>query len=137
MIDAVASVRDRLLALGAVTALVGTKVTTGQFPQSTNYPAILVRRVSETQVDHLRGGNALRRTRVQVTLLAASRAAMVALDAAVQGDNAGSALNYFSGAVGSPSVELRLVQPAGVREDFEGAELNRYRLDRDYMVHHR
>jgi hypothetical protein len=137
VIDAVSSVRDRLLAVSAVTAIVGSKVTTGRFPQSTDYPAVLVRRVSRVKRSHLRGGEGMQMTRVQVTLVAATRAAMVALEAAVEGDNAGSGLDHFSGSVGSPSVLLRWVEPASDREDFEAAELNRYRVDKDYFVHHR
>jgi hypothetical protein len=135
--DAVATVRDRLLAVTAVTDLVSTRIYAGFLPQSPTLPAVLVQRVGEVQTSHLRGGQQLRVTRVQVTSVAPSRAAAVAVDEAVEGDGAGSGLSHWSGSTGSPAVTVRWTEPAGVREGYDPGELRQYRIDRDYRVHHR
>lgn len=137
MSDAVATVRDRLLTVSAVTTLVGARVYAGFLPQSPTLPAVLVQRVGEVQASHLRGGQQVRMTRVQVTSVAASRASAVAVDAAIEGDGAGSGLSHWSGSVGSPAVTVRWTEPAGVREGYDPGELRQYRIDRDYRVHHR
>lgn len=136
MSDAQAAVRDRLLAISAVTALAGTRIYTGHLPQSPTLPAVFVERVGEVQYFHLRGGERLRMTRVQVTSVALSRAASVALDEAVEGDGSGSGLSNWSGSVGSPSVTVRWMEPAGVDEGYDPGELRQYRVSRDYRVHH-
>lgn len=137
MSDAVAVVRDRLLAVSGVTDLVSTRIYAGFLPQSPTLPAVLVQRVGEVQTAHLRGGEQMRVTRVQVTSIATSRASAVAVDAAVEGDGAGSGLSHWSGSVGSPAVTVRWTEPAGVREDYDPDELRQYRITRDYRVHHR
>ena len=137
MSDAVATVRDRLLAVSAVTDLVSTRVYAGFLPQSPTLPAVLVQRVGEVQTAHLRGGQQLRPTRVQVTSVATSRAGAVAVDEAIEGDGAGSGLSHWSGSTGSPAVTVRWTEPAGVREGYDPGELRQYRIDRDYRVHHR
>lgn len=137
MSDAAATVRDRLLTVSAVTALASTRIYTGHLPQSPVLPAVLVQRVGEVQASHLRGGQALRVTLVQVTSIADSRAAAVAVDAAVEGDGAGSGLAHWSGSVGSPSITVRWMEPSGVREGYDPGELRQYRVSRDYRVHHR
>lgn len=136
MSDAASAIRERVLDISAVTALVSTRVYTGQFPQSATLPAVLVERVSEVQTSHLRGGNTLRMTRVQTTSIASTRAAAVAVDTAIHGDGAGSGLANWSGTAGSPGTPVRWVQPAGVREGFDPDELQQYRVTRDFMVHH-
>jgi hypothetical protein len=135
--EAATVVRLRLLDISAVTALVATRVTTGQITQSSVLPAVFVQRVSEVQRSHLRGGESMFMVRVQVSSLAVTRAGLVALDEAVQGDGVGSGLSNWSGTVGSPSVAVRWMQPAGVDETFESGAQARYRIDRDYLVHYR
>lgn len=137
MSDAVAVVRDRLLAVSAVTDLVSSRIYAGFLPQSPTLPAVLVQRVGEVQTAHFRGGEQMRVTRVQVTSIATSRASAVAVDTAVEGDGAGSGLSHWSGSVGSPAVTVRWTEPAGVREDYDPDELRQYRINRDYRVHHR
>jgi hypothetical protein len=136
-VEAAATVRLRLLDIGAVTSLVGARVTTGQIPQSTPLPAIFVQRVGEVQRSHLRGGESMIMVRVQVTSLAVTRAGVVDLDEAVQGNGATTGLSNWAGTVGSPSVAVRWMQPAGVDEKFESGAQQRYRVDRDYLVHYR
>lgn len=137
MTDVVSTVRNRLLTIASVTALAGSRVYAQTLPQSPTLPAVLVELVSEVQASHLRGGEQMRTTRVQVTSVALSRAAAVALDAAAQGDGAGSGLSHWSGSIGSPSVTVRWTEPAGVREGYDPHELRQYRISRDYMVRHR
>lgn len=137
MSDIAAVVRARLLSLPAVTAIVGGEVYVSQLNQSQALPAVLVERIGEVRSGHLRGGERMARTRVQVTSVASSRAQAVALDAAIDGDHAGSGLAYWRGVIGSPGVEVRLMEPAGVREGYDPYELRQYRVSRDYQVMHR
>ena len=137
MTDAASVVRARLLSLAAVTALVGQRVYTQHLPQSPVLPAVLVERVGDVRYGHLRGGERLTMTRVQVTSIATSRAAAVALEAAVDGDDAGSGLAHWRGAVGSPSIDVLWCEPQDVREDYTAGELRQYRISRDYRVFHR
>jgi hypothetical protein len=134
--DAAAVVRDRLLNVAAVTALVSTRIYTQNLPQSVTLPAVLVERVDESQASHLRGGSSLMVTRVQVSSVAATRAAAEAVDAAIQGDRAGSALSHWAGTAGSPGTPVRWVQPFGAHEDYDPDELRQYRINRDFRVHH-
>lgn len=136
MSDAAALVRDRLLAIAAVTALVGSRVTTGQLPQSTDLPAVLVEVVDDVPAAHLRGGNSLVPTRVQVTAVANSRAEAVAVATAVFGDGAGGGLANWRGTAGSPGTPVRWVKALGKREGYDPDELRQYRVSRDFMVHH-
>jgi hypothetical protein len=137
MNDAVALARLRILSLAAVTALVSTKVYGGMLEQSVVPPAVLVQRVGEVARGHLRGGNRLWITRIQVTSVAMSRSAAVTLDQAIYGDGAGSGLAFWIGGIGSPAVDVRLCDPAGVVEDYVAGELRQWRVLRDYLVHHR
>lgn len=137
MADAVATVRDRLLSISAVTAITTTtRIYSGILPQSPVFPAVLVQRVSDVQTSHLRGGNNLMMTRVQVTSIALSRAAAVALDHAVQGDGATTGLNNWSGTTGSPGIRVQWAEPAVATETYASGELKQFRIDRDYKVHH-
>jgi hypothetical protein len=137
MTDAAALVRLRLLAISAVTALVGTRVTAGQFQQSTALPAIAVEFVDDIPSSHFRGGNSLKPTRVQVTCIAETRAAAMAVASAAYGDEAGSGLANWVGDLGSPSVPVSWIKALGAREGYDPDELRQYRVQRDYMVHHR
>lgn len=137
MIDAVATGRLRILGIDAVRALVETRVYAGVLEQSVTLPAAVVQRVSESSTGHLRGGSNLWATRLQVTSVAATRAAAVALDLAIYGDNAGGGLAFWHGGLGSPAVEVRLVEPAGTTEEYHAAELKQFRVARDYVMHHR
>jgi hypothetical protein len=134
--DAAAVIRDRLLDISAVTSLVSTRIYTQHLPQSPVLPAVLIERVDEMQTSHLRGGNSLVVTRIQVTSVASSRAAAAAVDEAIQGDNAGSALAHWSGTEGSPGTPVRWVQPFGAHEGYDPDELRQYRIHRDFRVHH-
>lgn len=122
--------------IDAVRALVGTRVYTGQLPQTPTYPAVVIQRVSEQQFSHLRGGERVRRTRLQVTSIAQSRELAVSVDAAVQGAGDGSGVSYWRGSMGSPSVQVSGCFPDTVQEFYDPSELRQYRINRDYWVHH-
>lgn len=136
MVDAVATVRDKLLSMSAVTAIVVARIYSETVPQTPVFPLVLVERVDAVEGSHLRGGNTLMMTEVQVTSVALSRAAAVALDAAVQGDGATTGLTNFSGTVGSPSVSVRWMKPSIVVEGYDPADRRQYRINRRYEVHH-
>jgi hypothetical protein len=136
--DAVALARLRLLETAPVTAIVSTRVYAGILPQSPVLPAIAVETVGGFQAGHLRGGNGIRMTRIQVTAVATTRAASVAIHAAIEGDNAGSALAYWRGGIGSPAVQVSLCEPVGdPREEYAAGELKQFRIQRDFRMHHR
>lgn len=125
-------VRTRLLALSAVTAIVGQRVRTLILAQNETLPAIRVQRISESEPMHLRGSSGLQRARVQVDSYASTFAAARSLDAAVHGDGAGSGLCAFTGVVGSANV--RSIVPMNVQDLYEKDEREFYRVSRDYEV---
>jgi hypothetical protein len=136
-VDVIATIRQRLLSIDALRTLVAGRVHSGQLPQSPALPAVVVQLIpSEVQSGHLRGGVSPRRSRVQVTSVAQSLELAVAVDAAVQGDNAGSGLSYWRGTMGSPSADVRGAFPDTVTGFWDPGELRQYRLNRDYWVHH-
>jgi len=138
MSDAVALVRLRLLETAPVTALVSTRVYAGILPQSPTFPTVHVETVGGFETSHLRGGNQVKMTRVQVTATATTRAQGVAIHEAIAGDDAGSALAYWRGGIGSPAVQVSLCEPVGdPREDYEAGELKLFRVQRDFRVHHK
>lgn len=138
MSDAVALARLRLLGVAALTALVSTRVYAGILPQSVTLPAVLVEVVGGFQDGHLRGGNALRMTRIQVTAIALTRAQAVAIHEALAGDDAGSALSYWRGGIGSPAVQVSLCEPVGdPREEYVAGELKQFRRQQDFRMFHR
>ena len=137
MSDIVALTRLRLVEMTPVTTLVGTKVYSGILPQSFAPPAVLVQRVGEVQSGHLRGGNTLRMTRVQVTSVGSTRAEAAAVDEAVEGDGAGSGLSHWRGGIGSPATQVQWSEPSGVVEDYTAGELKQFRFIRDFRMHHR
>lgn len=134
--DVVATVRSRLLAIDALRTLVSGRIYSAQAPQSPTLPAVVVQRISEQQEGQLRGGQAPRQTRVQVTSIGQSRELAVNVDTAIQGDNAGSGLSFWKGTMGSPSVNILGCFPAGVQEFYDPGELRQYRINRDYLVFH-
>lgn len=99
----------RLLSLGAVTALVSTRVYLDKLPQSPTYPCLRVTLISEQGRTHLRGADALKPARVQVDAYARENSgvdpyALVAtVAAAVHGDDDGTRLEGWAGEIGSPA----------------------------------
>jgi len=127
-------VRVRVLALASVTAIVGSRVYLGQFPQEGQVPSVRIQRIDELEGTHLRGAGGPYRARVQVDSVAVTLAAAFALDAAMHGDGAGSGLSGWAGTLGSPSVRVLSILPSDVREVFDAEEFRVWRVMRDYIV---
>lgn len=128
------AIRSRLLALSAVTDLVGSKVYVHVLPQSFTAPAIRVQRIDQLEDPHLRGTAMPVRARVQVDSVAKTLAEAYALDAAVHGPGDGTGLAGWTGEVGSPAVSVAAVLPIDVRDGFDAEDLKQYRVMRDYAV---
>lgn len=129
-------VRTRLLALSAVTALVGQRVRTMVLAENETYPAIRVQRVSEVEPMHMRGSVGALRSRVQVDTYATTYASARSIDAAVHGDGSGSGLGGFSGDIGSTHVDL--IRSMNAVDGYEGDQPDRLvRIMREYEVQYR
>lgn len=122
-------IRARLLAIPAVTALVGTRIYNLVLPSNLDtFPAVRVQRISDVEVTHLRGVGALHTARVQVDAFGLSLADVLDVDSA-----ACSGLLGYSGLV--DDVVVRSILPTGVvRDEFESGELNQYRVMRDVFL---
>lgn len=137
------AIRAHLLTLSAVTALVGQRVYTSEWPQSNKQSGVLVRLIDEVQTAHLRGGVSLFRARVQVDAVAFKasgvdhKAVATAIDEAVHGPGDGSGLCGFHGDVGSPAFEIEAILPDSVREIYSPDVLQMFVRSRDYFVTHR
>lgn len=132
------AVREYLLTLSGVTALVAQRIYTSILPQSPTLPAVMVVFVGENEEVHLRGAGGPFRTRVQVDAVAKSDSVAKAIDAAIHGDGSGYAgLAGFRGSVGSPAFEITAILPLDARKGYEPEELRQFRVSRDYMVFHK
>jgi hypothetical protein len=132
------AVRERLLSLTPVTALVATRVYCVILPQGSNLPAIRIQRIGQIEPMHLRGPVGVYRSRVQVDSVGVSKASCDAVDLAVQGDGLGgyaSGLMGFKGTVGSPPFFIHAVLPLDVRDLYDAEELRQFKVSRDFEVH--
>jgi hypothetical protein len=104
------AVKTRLLAISAVTALVGGRVWVMNWPQSPTLPGVLVQGWEMPTKLHLRGTSGPKEDRIQIDVLAETLAAAEAVDAAIVGDFSGGSatgLDGFSGMVsGSFTIQL-------------------------------
>lgn len=135
----------RLQAVGAVTALVGTRIYQLKLPQSPTLPAIRVQEIDVIDRHHLRGREQLVRTRVQVDAFVAESsgadplATVHTLADAIHGDGNGpnaSGLDGWIGEIGSPPVAKVLGVFRKDRADsYEADVLRVVRTRQDYMVH--
>lgn len=134
------AIRERLLAISAVTELVGTRVFLLMLPQKGTLPAVRVQGISEAEPMHLRGSVRVLRSRVQVDSVvneSSGLAAALALDAAVHGAGDGTALCGWTGSVGSsPATDVLAVLPIDRRDAYDGGELRQVKVMRDYWVWH-
>lgn len=137
-------VRLRLLAVSAVTALVGTRVYTLALPQSPTLPAIRVQQISGVEGGHFRGGLNHFDDRVQVdiieTFTSGSYDSAEAIDQAIMGDRAGSAIAFWSGSIGtSPDdVVISVISPeTQAHPTVDTLEPKQLRFSRDFMVRYR
>lgn len=135
MTDPVALVRTRLLAIAAVTALAGTRVYAGAWPQAPSASSVLLRMIGRVEQSHLRGGVDLMQARVQAHYMATNRSGAVALANAAEGDGLGSGLVRFTGSVGG--VRVAAIFHGGTdREEFHGDEILKFEVLRDYLIHY-
>ena len=67
MIDV--ALRAHLLADGTISSAVGSRVYPVKLPQSTDFPAIVMTRISSTAASHLHGQSSLRAERWQVDVI--------------------------------------------------------------------
>lgn len=141
-------VRERILAISAVTALIGSRCYSVIFPQKPTWPSARVQDINEIEDLHLRGSVGVIEGLVQVEVISGQRTAVSALSeakqvmalihGATQGFAAGIATGLlgWSGSIGSPAVTVDVVRPAGYREFYEdiSATDRVWRVQRDYRV---
>ena len=131
------AVRTRLLAIGAVTALVGTRIYQMKLPQATSAAAIRVQPISEIDTVHLRGGRAVSRSRIQVDAYVPESAGGDAYAAAVNvanaifGDGAGSGLVGWTGVADGVEIAGCFRQDRSV--DYE-SDQRLVRVRQDFIV---
>lgn len=133
------AVAERIRTIGAVTAVVGTRIYVERLPQSPTFPAVLVQLVDEPRTYHLRGG--IRdRARVQVDAYAQEASGVdaygqvMALADAIQGDDAGSGLSGWAGEIGSPAFRVHGLQLIERTREYEPDELRLLRQRMDYWL---
>lgn len=130
------AVKTRALAITAVATIVATRAWIYRLPQSPTLPALRIQRIDEDEDMQLRGAGGLHTARLQVDAVALnSRDQAIALDAAVHGDGAGSGLCGWRGTVGT--ILIKGIFPAGVREGYDAAEVQQFKVMRDYLVQFR
>lgn len=135
--DLSTAIRARLLTITAVTALVNARVWTGPvWPQNPGptLPALKVLDVVSIETPQLKGSSGLLQALIQLDILASSRASALTVEAAIRGDGAGSALDFWSGQVGSPPLVISTVLPDGRSEDFVPSPNDEWRIMREYRV---
>lgn len=138
-------VRQRILAVSAVTALVSTRVYTTIAKRGATPPYVIVRDIDDFEGAHLRGTDGVIQARVQVDAVMTTKTGADAhavcrnVLAACDGDGAGAGLAGFAGDLGgSPGVPVlgilpgRMVPPRVVLEEQEVLLLGR-----DYRVTYR
>jgi len=125
-----AAMRQLILTLGDVSALVGSRVYVLMLPQSFTPPAVRVQRIDESEPMHLRGRDELRRARVQVDSVGSGGSVAEDVDAAIH-----AGLRGYQGTVGD--IDIHLIEPVTVRSMYDAAELKQYKVARDYYVHYR
>lgn len=140
------AVRDRILALSAVTALVGTRVYRLMFPQSPTWPAIRVTLVDSHRRHTLTQANGLQRARVQVDCTTEAAAGVDALAdvttlaSAVVGDGAlvspTGVNNYRALQIDSPAYDVKgmWLLDRAERYDADDLRLVTSRLDFDVWI---
>lgn len=143
-----AAIVERLLDIGAVTAIVADRVFMLKLPQAENRPSLRVQRIPGTRGQHLRGPDGTYRTRMQVDSYVAEApgidayASITALADAVLGDGLGdnaSGLFGWRGVLGGSPDMIRIHNIEVLNGDtapfYEPGELRQLRIEQDYMVH--
>jgi hypothetical protein len=141
----IGAVRTRLLAIAALTTLVGERVYALKLPESPTLPAVRLKQIGRTELMHLRGSSRIVRARIQLDAIAAETSGgdpyedATAVWRAAHGDgfdceNA-SGLNGWRGDIGSPAFVMTGVLPGdGPIEGFDPEELNQVVVRHDYFV---
>ena len=137
------AIRDRILGLSAVSALVSTRVFLLKVPQHVREAAVRVQLISEPTEYHARGGVGMYQSRVQVDAYAAESAGgdpyadVTGLADAIHGDDAGSGLSGWAGEAGGspPVLRIHTIQRVDRETSYEPDELRQVRCRQDYMVH--
>lgn len=139
-----AGVCERLGAMGALTALVASRIYQLKLPQQPTLPAVRVQMVGEIDELHLRGPDRVLRTRVQVDAYAHELAGgdpyatATEVADAVHGDGLGpnaTGLNGWIGDVGgSPDLRVLVVKRVGRLAMYEADELRLVRVRQDYRI---
>lgn len=133
------AIRERLLDLAPLTALVSTRVYVDELPQKPTLPAVRVQRISDVREMHLRG-RSVSVARVQVDSVALGKASADAVDTAVDGDGRGSSatglLGWFGALGGSPAViDVLSILPIDARDTVERVDEHfEYMVSREYRV---
>lgn len=136
-------VRARLVAVEAVTDLVGARIFTLMPPQAPDRPVVIIETVSDVETRHLRGRDGLTRNRVQVKVLGRTKSEAESVEAAVHGDGNGTdatGLDGWKGTVGGSPIAayVDLVESAGRRIAYGTEELQDDRtVIREYFLHWR
>lgn len=142
------AVRERLLSIAAVTAIVGSRVHQLVLPQEPTLPAIRVQLIDDVPSYHLRGENGLVPSRVQVDSYAGIAsgqdpyARAGALASAVEGNWEGgspsppSGLSGWRGSLGGspPSFYIGFAKRVDRAATFEAAPVSMVRIRLDYIV---
>lgn len=135
--DVIVTLRERILDLAAVTALVGSRVYVQILPQRPTLPAVRLQKIDEQQGMQFRGVIGMARARVQVDAVSTTREASLAIDQAIAGAGDASGLLGWRGTAGSPSVEIVGIFPVNVTEQYDAEDLNQFKVIRDYFVWYR
>lgn len=130
-------VREFLLTLTPVTALVNERISTFHWGQSPTQPAVLVQQIDDMYEPHLRGHSGLQWARIQIDVIAKTALQARQVDQAIRGDYVNGAPTGLMGAsasVGSPAAYIRYATPIGYLEFYEGDAVKQSRVSRDYGV---
>lgn len=140
------AVRDRLLSLAGVTALVSTRIYLLKLPQRPTYPAVRIQSVGDVETYHLRGKDRMCWTRLQVDAFASEGgvsdpyASAGAVAEAIAGDGLGDQASGLSGFVGglggSPAaLHVAMVERLDRRTLYDAEELRVVRVMQDFGIY--
>lgn len=135
----------RMLAIDALTAIVGTRIYALTLPQGGMLPAVRARQVSAVESLHLRGALGVRTDRVQIDFVADVASADPLGDARAAADAAfgtfaggvATGLAGWAGSIGSPATTVDLIEPLDRVELYEPPVLREAIVTQDFYVHYR
>lgn len=125
--------RALLLADSGVSTLVGTRVVWGERAQGSDYPAVVLNRISGAPYGAIAGPADLSLSRVQADCYALSLGGAVAVERAVV-----SCLNGYRGTSGTTEFGSIFLEAARDMPPSEAVGDERpFRISLDFMVHHK